>query len=119
MNDPRINASSIRYSQKVSYIIDSVPGKSFGDRFEFICLDFVEKMESRTRQLENIEQRIKIRQNMLTDCENMVFKLDKPLRDLVKIDLLIKECNTFIEQQLSDPADQVAVNVLQNNSFSL
>lgn len=45
--EPRVNQSSIRYSNSVAKIVNTASGNTFSDKFESICLNFekIRKLE--------------------------------------------------------------------------
>lgn len=45
--EPRVNSTSLRFSKRVENVMNNVPGKTFGDKFEYIVLDYQEKREER------------------------------------------------------------------------
>lgn len=71
-NSARNNHTTIRYSEDVKEIVDKVQGKTFGDRFEFICLDFKENKESREEHIKSLDKQIKMKEK---EYDNLVEKI--------------------------------------------
>lgn len=96
--EPRTNASSIRYSDTVSKIVNSATGTTFGDKFEFIALDYKENKEKREKYLKDLDRQISERQKKL---ENIKEELSKYSTIAEKADILQRailaltdKCNT-------------------------
>jgi hypothetical protein len=110
MLEPRVNASSIRYSDKVKGLVTDAPGESFADKFEFIVLTHYENMERRSKELLNVQRQIETGRAQLEDIRTRLKTLHEILNNTNAISRYIQQveqgCNTFIEQLRADPSDQ-------------
>jgi len=117
MNEPRINASSIRYSDKVKDLINQAPGESFADRFEFLVLSHYEKIQDRKKELADLQTVVDSTRASLFDLTNQLKILHQILNNgngvVMHLKNIEKHCNTFLTPSTADPAELPDQNVLQ------
>lgn len=96
--EARVNHTTIRYSDKVSEIINSAKGQTFGDRFENICLEFIETKEQKEKIIKSLDDKIKEREKRLSDIIKQSSKLQRTVDSMNMVERIlqdiIKECNT-------------------------
>lgn len=74
--EPRVNASSIRYSNSVLEIINKAEGNTFADKFEFIALDYNNNMEQRKNNIKALDKEIKDKKKQLEKLQQKLNKFD-------------------------------------------
>lgn len=74
MKEPRVNQSSIRYSDEVKDIINSLPGNTFGDRFEYCVLNYQETKSDMEKNIKNLEKEIKSKRKELEKINSEIYK---------------------------------------------
>lgn len=74
--EPRVNASSIRYSNSVLEIINKAEGNTFADKFEFIALDYKNNMEQRKNNIKALDKEIKDKKKQLEKLQQKMNKFD-------------------------------------------
>lgn len=74
MKEPRVNQSSIRYSDEVKDIINSLPGNTFGDRFEYCVLNYQETKTDMEKNIKNLENEIKVKREELDKIYSEIYK---------------------------------------------
>lgn len=74
MKEPRVNQSSIRYSDEVKDIVNSLPGATFGDRFEYCVLNYQETKADMEKNIENLEKEIKVKREELDKIYSEIYK---------------------------------------------
>lgn len=85
MKEPRVNQSSIRYSDEVKDIVNSLPGATFGDRFEYCVLNYQETKADMEKNIKDLEKQIKNKKKELEKVNSEIYKY----KDIVyKIKLL-------------------------------
>lgn len=96
--EPRVNSTSLRFSKRVENVMNNVPGKTFGDKFEYIVLDYQEKREEREAYLKELDRKIKTKKKQLDEIKmylNKFSSISEKVNITEKaIDGLIKDCNT-------------------------
>lgn len=91
---PRVNQSSIRYSDEVLKIINSAKGNTFGDKFESIALDYLEIKEIKEKNIKNLDRQISDKQKYLNEISQNIFRYRDILSDLESLFNNLSECNT-------------------------
>lgn len=74
MKEPRVNQSSVRYSDNVKDIINSCPGETFADRFEYSVFNFIECKKINEEELESLDKEIKKRKKDLDKIISDIYK---------------------------------------------
>lgn len=74
MKEPRVNQSSIRYSDEVKDIINSLPGNTFGDRFEYCVLNYQETKADMEKNIKDLEKEIKVKREELDKIYSEIYK---------------------------------------------
>lgn len=92
MREPRVNQSSIRFSDKVSLIINSCEGQTFSDRFENCVLSYVDDKIQRENYISYLDKSIEEKRIQLTALQNDICKYSSILNSLKD---LFNKCNTI------------------------
>ncbi len=90
----RVNTTSFRFSDEVREIIDSVPGKTFADRFEYLVLNYKETIEEKEQYVKSLDKQITEKRKLLNSISDKIYKYKNVSDDLISLVSSIKECNT-------------------------
>ena len=75
----RVNQTSIRYSDEVKNIVDGARGNTFGDKFEYIVLNYLEEKSAREDKLNYLDRCIASRSDELKNLSEAIRKYEKLL----------------------------------------
>lgn len=71
--EPRVNQSSIRYSNSAAKIVNAASGNTFSDKFESICLNFEKNKEAKTIRIKELDKEIAAKQKKLDTLNKKIF----------------------------------------------
>ena len=92
-NSARNNHTTIRYSDDVKKIVDKAEGKTFGDKFENICLDYKEKKEEREEHIKSLDKEIKLKKKELEKLSEKIYNLKYVAREIESLAESLKKIN--------------------------
>ena len=87
----RDNVTSIRYSDRVKKIVNKGEGKTFVDKFEFICIDFEDKRKSRCEKIKELDKQIKNKEKEVEKLYQKIYSLRSVESDLRSLFNNLKE----------------------------
>lgn len=92
-NSARINHTTIRYSEDVKTIIDKAEGKTFGDKFENICLDHKEKKKDREEHIKSLDKEINLKKKEIEKLSEKIYNLRYVANDIESLAKSLKNFN--------------------------
>lgn len=110
--EPRVNTTTIRYSDSVLKIVNKVSGKTFADKFEFIVLDYNSNKQKREKHIRDLDKQIlektkklELLKQELTRYNTIVEKaelLEKAILDLTNKCIYWNALNTLYTRYKED-----------------
>ena len=102
-NSPKNNLRSFRYSDEVAAILEAQEGNSLNEKFETLVLFCYYKVESRKKDLEEVERRIKHEQERLYN----LYRATEELRMLESDIQNVKRSFAIVQRRAAAIAEKI------------